>query len=104
MTAQIRATVVWCGAGQVPIEIAVDLAPGATVRDVIVQSGVLTKNGATVVDALDVGIFNRPCGLDAPVRHNDRVELYRPLAIDPKEARRIRAEVRRKKKAAQARP
>jgi hypothetical protein len=86
------------------MEIEVDLAPGATVRDVIVQSGVLTKTGATAVDALDVGIFNRPCSLGAPVRNNDRVELYRPLAIDPKEARRIRAEVRRKKKAAQARP
>ncbi|MFO0208935.1 MAG: RnfH family protein, partial [Betaproteobacteria bacterium] len=29
----------------------------------------------------------------------DRIEVYRPLAIDPREARRVRAEVRRRRQA-----
>jgi putative ubiquitin-RnfH superfamily antitoxin RatB of RatAB toxin-antitoxin module len=32
------------------------------------------------------------------LRDGDRVEIYRPLTVDPKEARRVRAEVRRRRK------
>lgn len=55
--------------------------------------------GSTVADALRasglsadaVGIFGRRV---TPARHladGDRVELYRPLKVDPKEGRRLRA-------------
>jgi len=37
-----------------------------------------------------------------PLRDGDRVEIYRPLTIDPKEARRIRAAVRRRRAAVAA--
>ena len=59
--------------------------------------------GARVGDALQacglrdvgaVGIFGRRVALDAPLADGDRVEIYRPLAIDPKEARRRRARKR----------
>lgn len=36
------------------------------------------------------GIWNRACGWDTPLRDGDRVELYRPLRVDPKVARRER--------------
>ncbi|MCL6432261.1 MAG: RnfH family protein [Anaerolineae bacterium] len=49
-------------------------------------------------DALDLGVFNRHRHPDEPVREGDRIEVYRPLAIDPKQARRIRAEIRRRRK------
>jgi uncharacterized protein len=48
---------------------------------------------------LDLGVFNRPRSGSEPVRAGDRIEVYRPLSIDPKEARRVRAEVRRRRKA-----
>jgi hypothetical protein len=40
---------------------------------------------------LAVGIWSRRCGLEAPLRDGDRVEVYRPLAADPKAQRRTRA-------------
>jgi putative ubiquitin-RnfH superfamily antitoxin RatB of RatAB toxin-antitoxin module len=43
-----------------------------------------------------VGIFGEIAGLRDPVRDGDRVEIYRPLLADPKEARRRRAERRSK--------
>ena len=45
---------------------------------------------------LDVGIWGRRCSLDQLVAEGDRVEIYRPLTIDPMEARRTRATLRRK--------
>jgi hypothetical protein len=43
------------------------------------------------VTSLNVGIFSIPCALDREVKQGDRIEIYRPLRHDPKEARRIRA-------------
>jgi len=39
-----------------------------------------------------VGVFGRICQADEVVRNNDRIELYRPLEVDAKTARRNRAE------------
>lgn len=39
-----------------------------------------------------VGVFGKICGLDTPLRHKDRVEIYRPLIIDPKKVRVERAQ------------
>jgi putative ubiquitin-RnfH superfamily antitoxin RatB of RatAB toxin-antitoxin module len=63
----------------------VSVPPGATVHDVLQKSGLLPLARGKV------GIFGRVVRADAPVAHGDRVEIYRPLAIDPKEARRRRA-------------
>lgn len=38
------------------------------------------------------GIFGEVCGRDRSLRDGDRVELYRPLSVDPKAARRARAQ------------
>jgi putative ubiquitin-RnfH superfamily antitoxin RatB of RatAB toxin-antitoxin module len=38
-----------------------------------------------------VGIFGEPCDRSATPREGDRIELYRPLTNDPKQARRERA-------------
>lgn len=38
-----------------------------------------------------IGIFGRLVQADHPLSDGDRVELYRPLLLDPKEARRRRA-------------
>ena len=39
---------------------------------------------------LRVGIWGRVRPLDTPLRERDRIEVYRPLTVDPKEARRQR--------------
>jgi uncharacterized protein len=46
-------------------------------------------------DEAPVGIFGEPCDRSATPREGDRIELYRPLASDPKQARRERARRRR---------
>jgi putative ubiquitin-RnfH superfamily antitoxin RatB of RatAB toxin-antitoxin module len=43
-----------------------------------------------------VGIFGRVVRPDHPLKDGDRVEIYRPLAADPKAARRARAQQARK--------
>ena len=65
------------------------LAPGATVADALQASGLLQRHHL-VLEGLDVGVWGRACSLQAPLRDRDRVEVYRPLLVDPKEARRQR--------------
>ena len=77
---------------QLQILRAVDVAAGATVADAISASGVLDKLPGFV--AAGFGIFGRLVETDTPLRDGDRVELYRPLQLDPKTARRRRAERR----------
>ena len=67
----------------------VSVPRGATVRDVLEKSGLLPLARGKV------GIFGKVVRADAPVADGDRIEIYRPLAVDPKEARRRRAARRR---------
>jgi putative ubiquitin-RnfH superfamily antitoxin RatB of RatAB toxin-antitoxin module len=41
-----------------------------------------------------VGIWARACERDTVLREGDRVEVYRPLAADPKDMRRARARLK----------
>jgi len=59
-----------------------ELPAGATVRDALVAAG---------IDSQRVGIFGKRVSSDARLADGDRVEVYRPLRIDPKQARRQRA-------------
>lgn len=61
----------------------VELAPGATVRDAVAAAG--------FASAQNVGVFGKRARPDQKLSDGDRVEIYRPLAMDPKEARRRRA-------------
>ena len=63
--------------------VALELEEGATVRAALAA--------ADRPGALAVGIHGRRVTLDTPLRDGDRVEIYRPLGVDPKEARRRRA-------------
>lgn len=66
--------------------LSVSLPPGSTVGDALAASGLDLSPEKYVV-----GIFGRRAALDTPLSSGDRVEIYRPLAMDPKEARRRRA-------------
>jgi putative ubiquitin-RnfH superfamily antitoxin RatB of RatAB toxin-antitoxin module len=60
-----------------------ELEAGATVRGALAAAGVTAPHGA--------GIHGRRVALDTRLADGDRVEIYRPLRADPKEARRQRA-------------
>lgn len=70
---------------------AVELEQGATVMQAIEASGVLRDTPDLVIDPTRLGIFARRVGPDDVLHAGDRVEIYRPLLLDPKEARRRRA-------------
>jgi putative ubiquitin-RnfH superfamily antitoxin RatB of RatAB toxin-antitoxin module len=69
-----------------------ELPAGSTVREAIQASGIARRHPG--IDLSRFGIFGRPVAADAPLADGDRVEIYRPLALDPKEARRERAKKR----------
>jgi putative ubiquitin-RnfH superfamily antitoxin RatB of RatAB toxin-antitoxin module len=71
--------------------VALKMPPGATVEDAIEASGFLLHFPDIDLAANPVGIFGKACSLDQKIKANDRVEIYRPLLHDPKEARRLRA-------------
>ncbi len=74
---------------QVAIEI--HARPGTTVAQAIRQSGILERLPEISLARNRVGIFGETTSLDRQVCAGDRVEIYRPLIADPKEARRLRA-------------
>jgi uncharacterized protein len=76
-------------AGQDVVE--VELAEGATVQDAVIASGLLARFPEIDLATVAVGIFGERATLDDPLEQDDRVEIYRPLLADPKEARRRRA-------------
>ena len=76
-------------AGEVD-EVSLTLEPGATVADALRASGLQARYPHAGLDALPVGVWGAFCRRDDVLRDRDRVELYRPLRVDPKEARRRR--------------
>lgn len=67
------------------------LPAGATVAAAIDQSGVLDAIPDLVADPARLGVFSHKVGLEHVLKDGDRVEIYRSLTLDPKEARRRRA-------------
>ena len=63
---------------------------GSSVAQVLRLSGLLEQYDL-VIGKLTVGVFGETVPLDAPVVAGDRIEIYRPLTIDPKEARRLKS-------------
>lgn len=62
-----------------------------TVQTVIEQSGVLQHYPEIDLNQHKVGVFGKVTKLDAGLHPGDRVEIYRQLIADPKEARKKRA-------------
>lgn len=70
------------------LEWPLDLPEGATVRDAVLASGWRGLAGPEAVP--EVGVWGRRCVPQQVLREGDRVEIYRPLKVDPKVARRER--------------
>ena len=80
------------------LKIALNLNVGATIGEVIQASGVLENFSDLVLEKLNVGIFGHKKLLSDRVKEGDRVEIYRPLFIDPMQARRKRAPAPKRRK------
>lgn len=92
----MQVTVVVCVAPRETQEWTLDLPQGALVADALRACGAVPlptpAQGEAAADAGPplVGVWGRAVALDAPLQHGDRVEIYRPLKVDPKVARRER--------------
>jgi putative ubiquitin-RnfH superfamily antitoxin RatB of RatAB toxin-antitoxin module len=71
--------------------LAVQLHEGATAREALLVSGLLER--CTEIDPATAafGVFGRVVSPDHVLQDGDRVEIYRPLKVDPRAARRARA-------------
>lgn len=68
--------------------VSVTLPGNATVADAIEASGLKSKFPEHDLDACATGVWGSLVQRDRQLRNGDRVELYRPLEVDPREARR----------------
>ena len=62
---------------------------GATLADALHASGLVQRH-ALPTEGLRLGIWSKPREPNTLLREGDRVEVYRGLKVDPKEARRQR--------------
>jgi len=69
---------------------ALQVPAGTTIEQAIALSGVLTAAPDIDLAVMQVGIYAKKKTLDTVLREHDRVEIYRPLIADPKNARRRR--------------
>jgi putative ubiquitin-RnfH superfamily antitoxin RatB of RatAB toxin-antitoxin module len=71
--------------------VTLELRPGATAADAVVASGLLERHPEIDLGRSRMGIYGRVVAKQARLADGDRVEVYRPLLVEPKEARRRRA-------------
>lgn len=86
----LRIEVAYSGAPRSVDLVVLDLPAGATVLHALRASRMLERHPEIDLAAMRVGVWGRVAMLNQPLRDADRVEIYRGLQVDPKEARRQR--------------
>ena len=71
--------------------ISVKVNRGASVMEAIHRSGIMQLYPESNIKMGNIGIYSKICSEDTQLIEGDRIEIYRPLKVDPKEARRNRA-------------
>ena len=87
----MRVEVVYALPAQQWLEI-LDVEPGTTAAEAVARSGIPSQCPQVDPWSSPLGRFGRPCAPEAVLRPGDRVEIHRPLQVDPKVARRRRAQ------------
>jgi putative ubiquitin-RnfH superfamily antitoxin RatB of RatAB toxin-antitoxin module len=87
---KISVTVVYSPAPRQVQEWALSLEEGATVLQALEASGLQAAFPAVDLRSAAAGIWGRKARLNQVLQERDRVEIYRPLKVDPKTARRER--------------
>lgn len=71
--------------------ITLTVSAGTTALEAVIQSGIAQQYPDISLDHLTLGIFGKKVEAGTVLKAMDRVEIYRPLLANPKEARRQRA-------------
>jgi len=72
--------------------LSIEVPQGTTVEQAVIQSGIIEKCPEIDATSLTLGVWNRAVKANYELKDGDRIEIYRPLIADPKDARRKRAE------------
>lgn len=86
----VEVVVVFCAGPRQTSEVHLQMAAGSTVLDAVRTSRLLADLSEQAIDSLTLGIWGRKASAGQTLREKDRVEIYRPLLVDPKVARRER--------------
>jgi putative ubiquitin-RnfH superfamily antitoxin RatB of RatAB toxin-antitoxin module len=95
MAKRLQIEVVYARPGQLDA-VSLRLPEGCTAGQALEASGLLARHPELDVRSEPLGIHGRRVSAAQALTDGDRVEVYRPLEIDPKEARRARAAPRRR--------
>lgn len=68
--------------------VSLELPHGSTVDDAIRKSRIQEQFPSQDLSGLETGIWGRVVARDRLLEPGDRIEIYRPLDMDPREARR----------------
>lgn len=83
----VRVEVVFALPGRQEL-VSLELPAGATVAQAVEASGLAEKFPEQDLSRCAIGVWGHVAERDRRLRDGDRVEIYRPLLLDPQEARR----------------
>ncbi|MBC5764364.1 RnfH family protein [Ramlibacter albus] len=86
----MKVVVMWSPGPREVLEWPVALPEGATLGQAVMASGLPDQLPDFEPDDALLGVWGRKAAWNQPLREGDRVEVYRPLRVDPKVARRER--------------
>lgn len=86
----IRVSLVFSATPRQVFERQLELESGATVRQAVEASGLLQAFPGLDLSIAGVGVWGHKASPGQVLRDQDRIEIYRPLLVDPKVARRER--------------
>jgi len=96
--ARLRIEVVYAEPGRARCR-SFDLPAPACVADALAAAAADPLFAGLALGSAAVGLFGRRVGREHALSEGDRVEIYRPLPVDPKTARRARAAEARRRSA-----
>jgi len=73
------------------ILLTLEVEQGTTARMAVERSGILQRHPEVDLERTKLGVFGRVVSAKTPLQDGDRVEIYRPLIANPRQARRERA-------------
>ena len=85
-----------CATPEKQICLSITLERSCAIAEALKMSKILEHFPEIDLEHTTVGIWGKLKTLDTLVESGDRIEIYRPLTIDPMEARRLRVKKKRK--------
>ena len=86
----LQITVAYSPAPRLVREWVINVLPGCNAKQAVLQCGALSECADLALDALKLGVWGKLCSLNHVLKDKDRLEIYRPLRVYPKVARRER--------------